>query len=109
VLAEFYEIRLNVFRKFFKDYLQSQIEQLVKYAKPGSGISRYKKIEFFYDTGKPISLKLVNHWANQFSKLVRRDISGFKKPKKQNRLFEFFLNRIKAAQGQQPGPKGSGT
>jgi phosphoglycolate phosphatase-like HAD superfamily hydrolase len=76
VLAESNEIRFNGFRKLFKDYPQSQVEQLVEYAKLNGGVSRYKKIEFFFNTirREPISLGLVNHWADQFSELVMQDV-----------------------------------
>ena len=65
VLVESNEIRFNGFRKLFKDYPQEQVEQLVEYAKANGGISRYKKIEFFFNTirKEPISSKSVNHWA----------------------------------------------
>ena len=71
-LAESNEIRFNGFRKLFKDYPQEQVEQLVEYAKANGGVSRYKKIEFFFNTirKEPVSSKSVNHWANQFSELV---------------------------------------
>jgi phosphoglycolate phosphatase-like HAD superfamily hydrolase len=76
VLAESNEIRFNGFRKLFKDYPQDQVEQLVEYAKVNGGVSRYKKIDFFFDSirREPISLESVNHWANQFSELVMQDV-----------------------------------
>ena len=76
VLVESNEIRFNGFKKLFKGYPRSQVEQLVEYAKANGGVSRYKKIEFFFNTirKEPISSKSVNHWANQFSKLVTKDI-----------------------------------
>lgn len=76
VLVESNEIRFNGFRKLFKDYPQEQVDQLVKYAKANGGVSRYKKIEFFFNKirKESISLKSVNHWANQFSELVTEDI-----------------------------------
>ena len=76
VLVESNEIRFNGFRKLFKDYPQEQVEQLIEYAKANGGVSRYKKIEFFFNTirKEPVSSKSVNHWANQFSELVTKDI-----------------------------------
>ena len=76
VLVESNEIRFNGFRKLFKDYPQEQVDQLVKYAKANGGVSRYKKIEFFFNTirKEPISSKSVNHWADQFSELVTQDV-----------------------------------
>ena len=76
VLVESNEIRFNGFRKLFRDYPKGQVEQLVNYSKANGGVSRYKKIEFFFNTirKESISLKSVNHWANQFSELVTEDI-----------------------------------
>ena len=76
VLVESNEIRFNGFRKLFRDYPKGQVEQLVNYSKANGGVSRYKKIEFFFNTirKEPISSKSVNHWANQFSELVTQDI-----------------------------------
>ena len=76
VLAESNEIRFNGFRKLFEDYPGSQIEQLVEYAKANGGVSRYKKIEFFFNVirKESISSKSVDNLANQFSELVTKDI-----------------------------------
>jgi len=76
VLAESNEIRFNGFRKLFKDYPLHQVDQLVEYAKANGGISRYKKIEFFFNTVRkePVSSKSVNNLADQFSKLVTQDV-----------------------------------
>ena len=76
VLVESNEIRFNGFRKLFKEYPQGQVEELVNYAKANGGISRYKKIEFFFNVilKEQISKETVNHWAAKFSKLVTQDI-----------------------------------
>ena len=76
VLVESNEIRFNGFRKLFKDYPQDQIERLVSYAKANGGVSRYKKIEYFFNDirQEPVSDGQVDHWAVQFSELVEQDI-----------------------------------
>ena len=76
VLVESNEIRFNGFRKLFKDYPQDQIERLVSYAKANGGVSRYKKIEYFFNEirQEPVSDGQVDHWAVQFSELVEQDI-----------------------------------
>ena len=76
VLAESNEIRFNGFRKLFKDYPQDQVEILVDYAKSNGGVSRYKKIEYFFKEirKEPVSDKEVDRWAAQFSELVEQDI-----------------------------------
>ena len=76
VLVESNEIRFNGFRKLFKDFPQEHVEKLVAYAKANGGISRYKKIAYFFSEimQEPISDELVNKWADRFSKLVEQDI-----------------------------------
>jgi phosphoglycolate phosphatase-like HAD superfamily hydrolase len=76
VLVESNEIRFNGFRKLFKDYPQEQVERLVSYAKANGGVSRYKKIGYFFDAirREPISDESINHWAAQFSELVEQDV-----------------------------------
>jgi phosphoglycolate phosphatase-like HAD superfamily hydrolase len=76
VLAESNEIRFNGFRKLFKDYPEDQIERLVGYAKANGGVSRYKKIEYFFKEirKEPVSDEEVDRWAARFSELVEQDI-----------------------------------
>jgi phosphoglycolate phosphatase-like HAD superfamily hydrolase len=76
VLVESNEIRFNGFRKLFKSYPQEQVEELVNYAKANGGVSRYKKIAYFFSEirQEPISDESVNKWAGQFSKFVEQDI-----------------------------------
>lgn len=76
VLVESNEIRFNGFRKLFKNYPQGEVEKLVGYAKANGGVSRYKKIEYFFDTirQEPITDESVNRWAAQFSELVEQDV-----------------------------------
>jgi phosphoglycolate phosphatase-like HAD superfamily hydrolase len=96
VLAESNEIRFNGFRKLFNDYPLSQVEQLVEYAKANGGISRYKKIEFFFNTirEEPISLVSVNHLANQFSKLVTQDVLEAKPVKGSLEFLKKYFNQF---------------
>ena len=77
VLAESNEIRFDGFRKLFKSYPQDQVELLVQYAEANGGVSRYKKIIFFFNVirKESISSKSVDDWAAQFSKLVRQDVT----------------------------------
>jgi phosphoglycolate phosphatase-like HAD superfamily hydrolase len=76
VLVESNEIRFNGFRKLFKSYPQEQVEKLVRYSKANGGVSRYKKIEYFFNIirQEPVTRELIDHWAAQFSELVEQDI-----------------------------------
>ena len=83
VLVESNEIRFNGFRKLFKGYPREQVEELVAYARANGGISRYKKIAYFFNEirKEAITPASVNKWAEQFSKLVEEDIVGAKSVK----------------------------
>ena len=76
VLVESNEIRFNGFRRLFKSFPQEQVEELVNYAKANGGVSRYKKIAYFFTEirQEPICEESVNKWADQFSKLVEQEI-----------------------------------
>ena len=76
VLVESNEIRFNGFRKLFENYPEDQVERLVAYAKANGGVSRYKKIKYFFNEIclKPITEESVNEWAGKFSKLVEQDV-----------------------------------
>jgi HAD superfamily hydrolase (TIGR01549 family) len=76
VLVESNEIRFNGFKKLFKDYPQDQVGRLVNYAKANGGVSRYKKIEYFFSEirQEPVSNEEVDRWAAQFSELVEQDV-----------------------------------
>jgi phosphoglycolate phosphatase-like HAD superfamily hydrolase len=76
VLVESNEIRFNGFRKLFKGYPSDEVDRLVGYAKANGGVSRYKKIEYFFNTihQEPVTKELVNKWAAEFSGLVEQDI-----------------------------------
>ncbi len=76
VLVESNEIRFNGFRKLFKGFPEDHVDQLVAYARANGGVSRYKKIEYFFNAirQEPISDESVNHWAARFSELVEQDV-----------------------------------
>lgn len=76
VLVESNEIRFNGFRKLFKGYPEGQVDRLVSYAKANGGVSRYKKIEYFFNEirKESVSDEEVDRWAAQFSELVEQDI-----------------------------------
>lgn len=96
VLAESNEIRFNGFRKLFKDYHEEQVEKLVSYAKANGGVSRYKKIEYFFNVirREPISDELVSSWAAIFSELVEQDIVEAKPVQGSLKFLEGYSNHF---------------
>jgi HAD superfamily hydrolase (TIGR01549 family) len=96
VLAESNEIRFNGFRKLFKNYPQVDVERLVSYAKANGGVSRYRKIEYFFDVirQEPISSESIVHWASQFSKLVSQDIVEARPVEGSLEFLRNYFNRV---------------
>lgn len=96
VLAESNEIRFNGFRKLFKDYPEDQIERLVGYAKANGGVSRYKKIEYFFKEirKEPVSDEEVDRWAARFSELVEQDIVEAKPVEGSLKFLTEYSNRF---------------
>ena len=76
VLVESNEIRFNGFRKLFKSFSEDQVEQLVTYARANGGVSRYKKIKYFFNEirREPVSEDAVDQLALEFSDLVEQDV-----------------------------------
>jgi len=99
VLVESNEIRFNGFRKLFKDYPLHQIEKLVRYSKANGGVSRYKKIKYFFNVirQQPISDDAVLHWASQYSELVAQDVSEAQPVKGSLEFLEKYFNHFNFA------------
>jgi phosphoglycolate phosphatase-like HAD superfamily hydrolase len=96
VLVESNEIRFNGFRKLFESFPENQVEQLVAYARANGGVSRYKKIEYFFNMirQEPISDESVNHWAAQFSELVEQDVVDARAVKGSLEFLENYSNQF---------------
>jgi phosphoglycolate phosphatase-like HAD superfamily hydrolase len=76
VLAESNEIRFGGFRRLFEEFPESQVDELIAYAKANGGVSRYEKIVYFFQKirGESITEGKVQNLAAQFSDIVRQDI-----------------------------------
>lgn len=76
VLAESNSIRFEGFRKLFQDFKKDQVEQLVDYVKSNGGLSRYRKIEYFFREIRKESLseQVLNELAEKYSKLVKHQV-----------------------------------
>ena len=76
VLAETNTIRFEGFRKLFHDYPVEPVDKLVAYAKANGGVSRYRKIEYFFQEilGKAISRQKVNELADIYSTIVKQQV-----------------------------------
>jgi HAD superfamily hydrolase (TIGR01549 family) len=72
VLAESMDIKTEAFGKLFEPFGKDVVEKVVTHHVKNGGISRYKKIKFYYSVflNQEISDEKLNDLANQFSDIV---------------------------------------
>jgi len=72
VLAESMSVKTEAFTKLFKSYGDEVVKKVVKHHVENGGISRYKKINYYYSEflNKSLSENELNNIANTFSELV---------------------------------------
>tara|TARA_B100000780_G_scaffold92105_1_gene63792 strand:+ start:2759 stop:3424 length:666 start_codon:yes stop_codon:yes gene_type:complete len=91
VLVNSNEIRVNGFSELFYGYNSEDVNELVSYVHQNGGISRYKKIRFFFEDirNEDISNSDVNKLAEIYSKIVEEKVE------KADAIpgSEFFLNK----------------
>ncbi|MFH1798603.1 MAG: HAD hydrolase-like protein [Candidatus Omnitrophota bacterium] len=75
-LAETNAIRLDGFRVLFKEYPQSQVDELICYSQRNGGTSRYERIGYFFEKIRNvvISYEEINVFAEKYSKLVKEKV-----------------------------------
>lgn len=66
------------FREIFKSFDAELVEQLIEYHRINGGLSRYVKIRHFYEKilNKAISEEQVMEYANQFSVLMKQELTN---------------------------------
>ncbi len=76
VLADTNPIRIDGFRKLFSEYPDDQVDEIVAFALANGGLSRYKKIEYFFSVlrNERVSDQEVNTWALKYSDIVKLDV-----------------------------------
>ena len=74
VIVDSMKIREHGFKKIFSNFRNDDVEKLLKYHRKNGGISRFKKIRFFYENILKISItdKEINKFANEFSCLMKK-------------------------------------
>jgi len=72
VLAESINVKTEAFIKLFEQFGEEVVKKVVKHHIENGGISRYKKIRYYYSEylNKELSEKEVNEIAEKFSNLV---------------------------------------
>ena len=76
VLVESNEIRFNGFRSLFCNYPSYEVEKLIQFSRANGGLSRYKKIRYFFEEilNEPISVDNIQALAKQYSNLVKQKV-----------------------------------
>jgi HAD superfamily hydrolase (TIGR01549 family) len=76
VLAESMNIKTEAFAKLFESYGEEIVKKVVKHHIENGGISRYKKIKYYYTEylNMPLSENELNDKAKQFSDLVVKKV-----------------------------------
>lgn len=77
VIIDSMDVRDFGFYEIFKEYDISKVEELIKYHRINGGLSRFNKIKYFYENilGKEISEEEINEYANEFSKIMREELT----------------------------------
>ena len=78
VILESMKVRDWGFEEIFKDFDQELIDKLLAYHRINGGLSRYIKIRYFYEEllGKSITEKRVLEYAQNFSELMRQELTN---------------------------------
>ena len=91
VIIDSVPIKTEAYRRLFKDHDEELVSKLVDYHELNGGISRYKKIEYFFNIllKKEISDKKILDYANKYSILTKEELS------KEKYLIEDTISFIK--------------
>ena len=73
VILDSMKVRDEGFEIIFKDFEKNKVDQLIEYHRINGGLSRYVKIQYFYNEilGKEISNEQVLEYAEKFSEVMR--------------------------------------
>lgn len=74
VIIDSMKIREDGFREIFKVYPKEYVDKLIEYHNINGGLSRFNKIEYFYDSilKKEISQEQIKNYADEFSDIMRK-------------------------------------
>jgi len=91
VILDSVPIKTEAYRKLFYNYNEKHVSKLVNYHELNGGISRYKKIKYFFNEllNEEILDKEILNYANKYSILTKKELS------KKKYLIEDTVNFIK--------------
>jgi len=78
VLIDSMPIRNDGFKVIFEDFNIQHVQELSEYHNKNGGLSRYHKIEYFFNNilKKEISKEKVNEYASSFSKIMKKKLNN---------------------------------
>jgi len=78
VLIDSMPIRNDGFKTIFEDFNIHHVQELSEYHNKNGGLSRYHKIEYFFNNilKKEISKEKVNEYASSFSKIMKKKLNN---------------------------------
>jgi HAD superfamily hydrolase (TIGR01549 family) len=76
VILDSMDVRDSGFRYIFRCFDDDKLEELILYHRKNGGLSRFKKINYFYKEilKKEISSELVNSYAEKYSTIMRKEL-----------------------------------
>lgn len=76
VILDSMPVRDYGFRKIFESYTEELVEEFIKYHRINGGLSRFHKIEYFYNTllNKEISTEQIQEYANKFTIIMKKQL-----------------------------------
>jgi len=91
VILDSVSIKTEAYKVLFEEFPKEVVNEIVKYHELNGGISRYKKIEYFFNKllNRYISEQEVLEYANKYSEITKEELS------KENYLIEDSLTFIK--------------
>ncbi|MWV62970.1 HAD hydrolase-like protein [Helicobacter saguini] len=78
VILDSQKIRIYGFREIFKEYDKRLVDKLIEYHINNGGLSRFNKITYFFNDilGEEISKEKVENYADEFSKIMRKELTN---------------------------------
>jgi len=78
VILDSVPIKTEAFRKLFESYPEDKVKQLIEYHIKNGGISRYKKIKYFFNEllNQDIFEDEILTYANRYSKITKEELTN---------------------------------
>jgi len=76
VILDSVPIKSKAFRHIFQDFDKELVDQILEYHELNGGLSRYKKIEYFFKSvlKRPITEEKVIKYADKFSEITNKEL-----------------------------------